>query len=137
MIRSRPAASFTRSSLRYVSSPSSRTTSNLACSTTLRPITARPLNLKKPVSSALTLHKPLSTSLQRYATSPGNPDDNINKKHEEAAARQRLEPNPEEISATSSVHQIFEEKGVEEAEKDEDMLAGVKEDLVGFPPLTF
>ena len=39
-------------------------------------------------------------------------------------------PNPEEVSATSSVHEMFHEKGVEEDEKDEDMLAGVKADIV-------
>ena len=44
---------------------------------------------------------------------------------------EKLEPNPEEVSTTSSVHQVFHEKGVEEGEKDEDMLAGVKADLVG------
>ena len=44
---------------------------------------------------------------------------------------EKLEPHPEEVSTTSSVHQVFHEKGVEEGEKDEDMLAGVKADLVG------
>ena len=39
-------------------------------------------------------------------------------------------PNPEEVSATSSVHQVFHEKGVDDSEKDEDMLAGVKADIV-------
>lgn len=45
---------------------------------------------------------------------------------------EKIEPHPEEVTATSSVHQVFAEKGVEEPEKDEDMLAGVKADLVGF-----
>ena len=45
---------------------------------------------------------------------------------------EKIEPHPEEVSVNSSVHQIFAEKGVEEAEKDEDMLAGVKADFVGF-----
>ena len=39
-------------------------------------------------------------------------------------------PNPEEVSPTSSVHQVFHEQGVEDQEKDEDMLAGVKADIV-------
>lgn len=41
-----------------------------------------------------------------------------------------MEPHPEEVSSISTVHQVFAEKGVEEPEKDEDMLAGVKADLV-------
>lgn len=45
---------------------------------------------------------------------------------------EKIEPHPEEVTASSSVHQVFAEKGVEESEKDEDMLAGVKADLVGF-----
>ena len=45
---------------------------------------------------------------------------------------EKIEPHPEEVTASSSVHQVFAEKGVEEPEKDEDMLAGVKADLVGF-----
>lgn len=44
---------------------------------------------------------------------------------------EKIEPHPEEVTASSSVHQVFAEKGVEEPEKDEDMLAGVKADFVG------
>ena len=79
----------------------------------------------------MAIRKPLSTSLQRYATSlSGSPYDTIDKKHEEAVEQDKIEPHPNEVTATSSVHQVFQEKGVEEAEKEEDMLAGVKEDLV-------
>ena len=45
---------------------------------------------------------------------------------------QKIEAHPEEVSAVSSVHQVFAEKGVEEPEQEEDMLAGVKADLVSF-----
>ena len=46
---------------------------------------------------------------------------------------QKIEPHPEEVSASSTLHQVFGEKGIEESEeKDEDMLAGVKADFVGF-----
>lgn len=45
--------------------------------------------------------------------------------------KEKLEVHPEEVSESSSYHQLFHEKGVEEKEeKDEDMLAGVKADLV-------
>ena len=53
-------------------------------------------------------------------------------KHEEAVEHEIIEAHPEEVTASSSVHQVFQEKGVEEAEQDEDMLAGVKADLVSF-----
>lgn len=80
---------------------------------------------------ALTPHKPLSTSLQRCATHSGTPFDHIDSKHEKQLGKEHMEAHPEEVSATSSVHEIFHEKGVEEGEKDVDMLAGIKEDLVG------
>lgn len=79
---------------------------------------------------ALVPHKPFSTSLQRYATHPGNPFDKIDKKHEEAVEHEKIVPHPEEVSATSTVHEVFHEKGVAEEEQDEDMLAGVKADFV-------
>ena len=131
MLRSGHAASITRSSLRYVSSSTSRTTATLARVHDLRPHVSNKLSLQKPLTLALALRKPLSTSLQRYATKPGTPYDHVDKKHEETVVHEKLEPNPEEVSTTSSVHQVFHEKGVEEEEKDEDMLAGVKADLVG------
>ncbi|KAL2056800.1 hypothetical protein ABVK25_003195 [Lepraria finkii] len=129
MLRSGHAASITRSSLRYVSSSTSRTTAILTRVHGLRPHVSNKLSLQKPSTLALALRKPLSTSLQRHATKPGTPYDHIDQKHEEAVVREKLEPNPEEVSTTSSVHQVFHEKGVEEGEKDEDMLAGVKADL--------
>ena len=45
---------------------------------------------------------------------------------------EKIEPHPEEVTSTSSVHPVFGEKGVEEEEKDEDMLAGIKADIVNF-----
>lgn len=134
MFRSGHAASLTRSSLRYVPPSTSRIASSLARAQGLRPTASPNLNLQKRSDLALILHKPLSTSLQRYATKPSPPFDHIDKKHEEAVEHEKIEPHPEEVSVTSSVHQVFHEKGVEETEKDEDMLAGVKADFVGFPP---
>jgi hypothetical protein len=134
MIRSGHAASLARSSLRHVPSSTARNQSSLA--RTYRSIqqASRGLNVQNSSPLALTLHKPFSTSLQRHAIQPAprDPFDKIDKKHEEAVQNQKLEPHPEEVSMDSSVHAIFHEKGVEEPEKDEDMLAGVKSDLVGF-----
>ena len=132
MLRSGGAASLSRASLRYASSTSARTTSHLAHASSLQKQVPRFIGAQIRAPLALVPHKPFSTSLQRYSTHPGNPFDKIDKKHEEALEHEKIEPHPEEVSATSSVHQIFQEKGVEEPEKDEDMLAGVKADLVGF-----
>ena len=76
-------------------------------------------------------YKPFGTALQRYATiASANSGDQIDRKHERAVAKSELRPHPEEVTAVSSVHQIFEEKGVDEEEKDEDMLAGMWQDVV-------
>ena len=131
MYRPAYATSLSGSSLRYVSSNTTRTTSNIARSFRFKHRLPRNLDTRSSPDVALVLRKPLSTSLQRYATHPGNPFDKIDKKHEEVVEHEKLEINPEEVSATSSVHQVFHEKGVEEEPRDEDMLAGVKADLVG------
>ena len=128
MLHSRQAASLTRASLRHVASSSTRSAANSARASGVRSPLTKNLAVRKPSSLALTLRKPSSTYLQRYSTY-----DKPDKKHEEEVENERLEPHPEEISATSSVHQVFHEKGVEEPEKDVDMLAGVKSDFVRSP----
>ena len=82
---------------------------------------------KKPTNVAVTTFKPFSTSIQRYA----GPFDHVDKKHEDVVEHEKLEAHPDQVSTTSSVHQIFHEQGVEDKEKDEDMLAGVWSDWVG------
>ena len=92
-----------------------------------RPSARSPAPLR-PSRLALTAFKPFTTSLQRYQTA-----DHIDVKHEKQVAKTPLERHPDEVSTTSSVHEIFHEQGVDESEakeKDEDMLAGVKHDLV-------
>lgn len=92
-----------------------------------RPFARSPAPLR-PSRLALTAFKPFTTSLQRYQTA-----DHIDIKHEKQVAKTPLEKRPEEVSTTSSVHEIFHEQGVDESEvkeKDDDMLAGVKHDLV-------
>jgi len=133
MIRSGRSASLTRSSLRHVPSSTLRTTSSLARTNRSKQQAPRGLSLRRSSPLALTLHKPFSTSLQRYAapTGLGHPSDKIDKKHEKDVSHEKLEPHPEEVSVYSSTHQTFSEKGVEEPERDEDMLAGIKADLVG------
>ena len=133
MWRSGAAASLSRASLRYASSITSRTTSKLARGSTLQRQAPRSLasgSQDRP-SLALVSHKPLSTFIQRYSTHPSSPIDKIDKKHEEVVEHERLEVHPDQVSETSSVHEIFHEKGVPDEEKDVDMLAGIKSDLVG------
>ena len=132
MLRSGGAASLSRASLRYVSTTSARTTLNLAYASSLQKRASRLISAHKRAPIALVPYKPFSTSLQRYSTHPGNPLDKIDKKHEEAVEKEELEVHPEEVSKTSSVHQVFHEKGVQEHQADEDMLAGVWSDLVSF-----
>lgn len=130
MLRLGHAASLTRSSLRSVTASKSRSSTSLAPQNGLSSIITRAIRTRRPLTSALTISKPLSTSLQRYATQPDKPFDHIDKKHEEQVIQKKLEAHPEEVSATSSVHKVFGEKGVEKPEEDEDMLAGVKQDFV-------
>ena len=93
---------------------------------------ARSASFSRRSTLALTSHKPITFSLQRYATTTtGPPFDHIDKKTEEEIAGEELEPRPEEVSTDSSVRHITREEGVEEQERDTDMLAGVKSDLVG------
>lgn len=53
------------------------------------------------------------------------------KQAEDKYAHEKLKPTPETVSTTSSIHPIFEEQGVKTPEKDIDMMAGVKSDIVG------
>ena len=46
--------------------------------------------------------------------------------------QEKIVPHPSDVTATSSVHEVFHEKGVPEEEPDIDMLAGIKSDLVSF-----
>ena len=133
LIRSRHAASLARSNLRSLTTPSTRSTASLARRNGTRSETCRNLTPRTPVTLDLAIRKPLSTSLQRYQThtTTASPFDHIDKKEEKAAAKEKLEVNPEDVSETSSVHELFHEKGVEDPEREEDMLAGVKQDLVG------
>ena len=132
MLRSGGAASLSRASLRYISSTGARTTRNLAYASILPKQAPRSVDVQSRATLALVPHKPFSTSLQRYATHPGTPYDKIDTKHEEEVEHEKLEVHPDEVSESSSVHQVFHEQGVEEEQPEEDMLAGVKSDLVSF-----
>lgn len=129
MLPARGARALARTSLhpptfifRYAST-STRTT--IARSQTLT------LTANKPVTTALSLHKPLSTTVQRYAEPAGISA--IELKHEQEIAHRKLRQHPDQVSTTSSVHQVFHEKGEQIKQEDEpDMLAGVWSDLVSY-----
>ena len=80
-------------------------------------------------SRALYPSKRAFTTSQQLAAEKHIPDD-INTKREERLAHAEIEPHPEDVSSGSSVRHVFHEEGVEEKEKEIDMLAGVKSDLV-------
>ena len=82
---------------------------------------------RQPLS--LALHKPASLSLRRYA-STGSPIEGADTKLEKQAAKEKLEKHPESVSVASSVRQVFHEEGVPDEEKSEDMMAGIKSDMV-------
>lgn len=66
-------------------------------------------------------------------TGPGTPFDHIDKKHEEKVAKSTIEPHSSAVSPSSSVRHVLGEEGVvDDKEREIDMLAGVKADLVGF-----
>jgi hypothetical protein len=80
---------------------------------------------------ALSIRRPASNALVRFAsTVAANPYDKINAKAENKIGSKELEKNPEEVSVGSSVRHVLHEEGVEAPERDVDMLAGVKSDLV-------
>ncbi|KAL8871431.1 MAG: hypothetical protein Q9174_002734 [Haloplaca sp. 1 TL-2023] len=131
MLRLGPAKSLVRSSLR--STTFNRKVSQVSTHRCPKVILSRAIRPQESKSLALTAYRPFTTSLQRYAATdarnPETPYDHVDQKHEKQIAKKQLTPHPEEVSEDSTVHQIFHEKGVPDAEKDEDMLAGVYADV--------
>lgn len=88
------------------------------------------LSSRRP--QALAVGKPLALQLMRaQASSTRGPMDTIDRKHEQSIAKQKLEIDPEHVSSTSSIHPVLGEvKSEETGERETEMLAGVKSDLV-------
>ncbi|KAF1363335.1 hypothetical protein EJ07DRAFT_163206 [Lizonia empirigonia] len=63
------------------------------------------------------------------ATVPRRNVTNEQKKAEERYAHKKLEPTPETVSTTSSIHPILSEQGAPNPEPDIDMMKGVKSDM--------
>jgi len=70
-------------------------------------------------------------ALTRYQSRGGlsNPD-KIDEKHEKDVSKEKLHAHPEYVSSSSSTHAVFGEVATPEEEKDTDMMAGVRGDLV-------
>lgn len=83
---------------------------------------------KRP--SALAFAKPLAIQL-RMATKSALP--RIDNETEAEYAKRTLPAEPDVVSTTSSTHPVFGEVATPEEEKDTEMLAGVKSDLVRSP----
>jgi len=77
------------------------------------------------------ISKPLTMALTRYQSRGGlsNPD-KIDEKHEKDVSKEKLHAHPEYVSSSSSTHAVFGEVATPEEEKDTDMMAGVRGDLV-------
>lgn len=133
MLRSGAARSLGRSVFSSAT-PSTRPTRSNATVNTFIVSNTRASGLRRPVNRSLTVHKPVTTALQRYASTvpvgPGTAFDKIDKKAEMARAKEEIDPDPDAVSIDSSVRHVFGEEGVEDQEKDTDMLAGVKADIV-------
>ena len=87
--------------------------------------------ISRPASNklAISLYKPASTALLRYASTTA-PGDNIDFKREEKIGEKVMKAHPERVSSESSVHPIMHEVATEDPEEDVDMMAGIRQDLV-------
>lgn len=122
MIRSGRVSTFSRS----LSLSAIRTSTSLTSRHALGPQASRNLEAYKPIALELARYRPLSTSVKCLA----NRYDKIDRKHEEQVEQEKLHAHPDQVSSTSSVHQVFHEQGAPDPEKDVDMLAGIKSDWV-------
>ncbi|KAL1652297.1 hypothetical protein SLS58_000424 [Diplodia intermedia] len=86
-------------------------------------------NGKRPQAAATAPQRPLSAALmqrQRYASTQWDKPDT---KAEQQVAQQKLKPEPELVSTTSSIHPVFGEVGTPEPEKEQDMMKGIRQDV--------
>ena len=127
MIRSGAPRSFTRS-LTHLTRSTTRKPFAPAVIRAQLATSSRSLVARWPATLAIAPHKPAVAALQRNAS--GTAFDHIDQKRESKIAKTEIPVDPEAVSSDSSVRQVFSEQGVEEPEKETDMLAGVKQDLV-------
>ena len=122
MLRSGGARAFARYA---ANSPLCSELANTSIRTRLHSL-AHQSRVRAPSKLALSPFRPCSLALQRYASTV----DPLSQRSEDKTGNTELEHHPEAVSTESSVRHVFHEEGVEEQEKDVDMLAGIKSDLV-------
>ena len=94
------------------------------------PLTSKLCTLsQRPRAPSTQAWKPISAAATRYQRY-SSPVDKINVNEEKKLSKEKLEPHPEEVSTTSSIHPIFSEVKTPEPEKDPDMMAGMRSDIV-------
>lgn len=88
------------------------------------------LAFKRPQLPAAAQLKPAPTAILRRTLA-----DKIDREAEKKYAKEKLEPTPETVSSTSSMHPILGEVGEtpNSAANDVDMMAGIKGDVVLSP----
>ncbi|KAF2720193.1 hypothetical protein K431DRAFT_286035 [Polychaeton citri CBS 116435] len=84
--------------------------------------------LRRPAAVAAARPLMLQQQLRAFADARKEVDQ-INLEAEHKASEKTLKPHPELVSTSSSTHPITSEVGVENEEKDVDMMAGIKHDL--------
>ena len=77
-----------------------------------------------------TIHRP--TSIVRYASSRA-PGTIQRPEKEDKFAAEQLQPHPELVSTSSSIHPVLGEVGEDQKESDVDMMAGIRHDIVSNP----
>ncbi|KAJ8114964.1 hypothetical protein OPT61_g3282 [Boeremia exigua] len=78
---------------------------------------------KRPQISQLARITPTKTTIARRNVTKDQ------KKAEDRYAHEKLQPTPETVSTTSSIHPFLSEQGVETPQNDVDMMKGVKSDI--------
>jgi hypothetical protein len=117
----------TRSLLKgFTKVPTARSGYTSASSTFRNATSLHQLGTRRPQALLRSIARPTTTSLL-YATK--SPFDPIAGKEEEKVLKKKLEPQPDAVSMGSSVRHVFEH-GQAPAKKEDEMLAGVKADLV-------
>jgi len=126
MLRSAASRSLLKS---FIKAPASRTSFGEAPVSFRNSAPVRQLSNRRPQVVQL-LSRPATTSLY-YATKsePPPPYDYIDTKKEAKVGQKPIEAHPDEVSSGSSVRHVFEGQG-RKTEKGDEMLAGVKADLV-------
>jgi hypothetical protein len=109
---------------------STRSSYNIASSSINATVKTRSLGSRRARAIISTFLRPGPTSVFRYATTAKPPFDKIDTNAERKILEQQLQADPESVSAGSSVRHVFE-GGRRKGDDDADMLAGIKNDIVG------